>query len=117
MRYVFIFIALMMVAGYAIADDIVTMPTANQLKAGQVDIAAYYLKLNLDNSKGQPQFVNYQTIYMGITDKLELDVHRADVDRDRESTLFVGSYKLLSETQQMPDLVVGLQKLDWRRCL
>ena len=111
MRYVFIVVALLMIAGCAIADDIVTMPTANQLKAGEVDIAAYYLKLDLPNNMGAPQFVNYQTIYVGLTDRIELDAHRADVDRDRESTLFVGSYKLLGETQTMPDLVVGCRNL------
>lgn len=111
MRYVLIVIALAMVAGCAIADDIVTMPTANQLKAGQVDVAAYYLKLNLPNNLKMPQFVNYQTVYVGLTDKLELDAHRADVDRDRESTVLVGSYKLLGENKTLPDLVVGCRNL------
>lgn len=111
MRYIFIIVALLMVAGCAIADDIVTMPTANQLKAGEVDLAAYYLKLDLPNNLGAPQFVNYQTLYMGLTDKIELDAHRADVDRDRDATVFVGSYKLLGETQKIPDLVVGCRNL------
>ena len=109
MRYVFIVIALMMVAGYAMADDIVTMPTANQLKAGEVDVAAYYVKL--DSPAGTPQHADLQTLYVGLTDRIELDALRADVDGDRVSTVLVGSVKLLGETQTVPDLVVGCKNL------
>lgn len=109
MRFVIILIALVLMAGCAFADDIVTMPTANQLKAGQVDAAAYYLGLDLP--AGAPQFVQYQTVYVGLTDKFELDAHHANVDKDKESTVLVGSYKLLSETATMPDLVFGCRNL------
>lgn len=109
MRYVLIALAVAMLAGCAFADDIVTMPTANQLKAGEVDLAAYYLKLDLP--AGAPQHVNYQTVYVGITDRLELDAHIASVDNDRSSAVLVGSFKVLSETQVMPDLVVGCRNL------
>jgi len=105
MRYLGILGAILCVATCAYADDIVTMPTANQLKAGEVDLAVYYLGLDLP--PGAPESVNYQTLYVGLTDKLELDVHRADVDKDETSTVLVGSFKLLSETRQAPDLVVG----------
>lgn len=109
MRYVYIAIALMMVAGCAMADDIVTMPTANQLKAGQVDVAGYYLKL--DSPAGNPQHAYYQTVYVGLTDRIELDAHRTDVDNDKIATVLVGSFKLLSETPTVPDLVVGCRNL------
>ena len=55
---------LMMAVSCAFADDIVTMPTANQLKAGQVDAAAYYLTLHV-GALPNPQFVQYQTLYLG----------------------------------------------------
>lgn len=109
MRYALIVIAVLMLAGCAMADDIVTMPTANQLKAGEVDVAAYYLKLDLP--EGAPQHVNYETIYVGITKQLELDAHIASVDKDRTSTVLVGSFKVLSETKELPDLVVGCRNL------
>lgn len=109
MRYGLIAIAVLMLAGCACADDIVTMPTANQLKAGEVDVAAYYIKLDLPS--GAPQYVNYQTVYMGITDRLELDAHISQVDNDRNSTVLVGSLKVLSETQALPDVVVGCRNL------
>lgn len=109
MRYLFMLIALFLISGCAVADDIVTMPTANQLKAGEVDIAAYYL--GLDTPQGAPQFIQYQTLYVGLTDRIELDFHRANVDTDRASTVAVGSFKLLSESQTMPDLVVGCRNL------
>lgn len=109
MRYVLIAIAVMLLAGCALADDIVTMPTANQLKAGQVDVAAYYLKL--DMPAAAPQHVNYETVYLGLTNQLELDAHIAAVDKDRTSTVLVGSFKVLSEKQTLPDLVVGCRNL------
>jgi hypothetical protein len=56
-------------AASAWAGDIVTMPTANQLHKGEVDLAYYYLSLDLP--EGAPQHVNYQTVYVGFTDKFE----------------------------------------------
>lgn len=109
MRYLILVVALMLVAGCVVADDIVTMPTANQLKAGQIDLAAYYL--GLDMPSAQPQSVNYQTLYVGLTDNLELDVHRADVDKDDTSNVIVAQYKVLSETATTPDLVFGVRNL------
>lgn len=94
----------------AFADDIVTMPTANQLKAGQVDAAAYYLTLHV-GAYPNPAFVQYQTLYIGVTDKLEIDAHRSAVDNNKTATIFVASYKLLSESPTLPDLVVGCRNL------
>lgn len=98
-----------MAASAALADDIVTMPTANQLKAGEVDVAAYYLDLDLP--AGQPRFVQYQTLYVGLSDRVEVDVHRANVDRDKQSVVLVGSYKIAGEQGMRPDLVVGVRNL------
>ena len=91
------------------ADDIVTMPTANQLKAREVDVAAYYLDLKMP--PGAPQFVHYQTLYVGLTDKLEVDFHRAQVNRDAESIVTVVTLKLVSEGPATPDVVVGIRNL------
>jgi|LSQX01.1.fsa_nt_gb hypothetical protein len=109
MRYLYFVIALLMIAGCAVADDIVTMPTANQLKAGEVDVAVYYIKL--DNPQPAPQQVHYQTVYVGVTDRLEIDAHFAQVHRDRDSTVLVASYKALSETPKQPDVVIGCRNL------
>ncbi|MHB9035161.1 MAG: hypothetical protein ACYC64_00740 [Armatimonadota bacterium] len=109
MRYLLVVAAALMISACAFADDIVTMPTANQLKAGEVDMAAYYL--GLDAPAANPQFVQYQTVYVGLTDKIELDAHRSAVDNDETATVLVGSYKLLSETQAKPDLVVGCRNI------
>lgn len=98
--------ALVLCAGIVLAADIVTMPTANQLKKGEVEVAAYYLDLK-KAAPAAPAFVNYETLYVGVTNWLEVDVHQANVDRDKNSTVFVGSVKLLSETPTLPDVVVG----------
>ncbi|MCC6441920.1 MAG: hypothetical protein IT210_00535 [Armatimonadetes bacterium] len=108
MRYLLILFALLL-AGAALADDIVTMPTANQLKAREVDVALYYL--DLDNQSPAPRFVQYQTAYIGLTDKVELDIHRAAVDNNETSIVLVGSVRLLSETKVLPDLVAGVRNL------
>lgn len=112
MRSLLICGLLALCAGLALAADIVTVPTANQLKAGQIDVAAYYI--DLDEPAGSavaPRFVNYQTVYVGLTDWLELDIHRADVDRDKDSIVLVATGKLLSETPSRPDVVVGVRNL------
>lgn len=112
MRNLLISLLLALCAGMVLAADIVTMPTANQLKKGEVELAAYYLDLDLNAPVGMaPEFVNYETLYVGVTDWLELDVHQANVNRDKSSTVFVVSGKLLAETQTLPDVVVGVRNL------
>lgn len=109
MRYLLAVALALLAASCACADDVITMPTANQLKAGEVDTAAYYL--SLDNPSVAPQFVQYQTLYMGLTDRLELDVHRSAVDKNETATILVASYRLLSENARTPDLVIGCRNL------
>ncbi|MCL4499229.1 MAG: hypothetical protein M1335_03170 [Chloroflexi bacterium] len=109
MRYLCVLAAVLLFSGCAFAADIVSMPTANQLKAGDVEAAAYYF--GLDNPSVAPQHVQLQTLYLGLTDRLELDVHHATVDKDEESTIFVGTFKLLSESVTKPDLVIGCRNL------
>ncbi|MCX8052900.1 MAG: hypothetical protein N3B12_03760 [Armatimonadetes bacterium] len=111
MRYIgILFFAVACVCGCAFADDIVTMPTANQLKAGELDVAAYYI--DLDFPSQAPQFIQYQTLYLGLTDRFELDIHRASVDKDETSVVLVGSVKLLNETPTVPDLVFGVRNFN-----
>lgn len=93
----------------AFAGDIVTVPTANQLKKGQVDVAYYWL--GLDFPSGQPQHVQAQTVYLGLTDKIEIDLHRYEVDNDRDSTLVNASFSLMRETTVLPDIVVGSRNI------
>lgn len=109
MRYICAVIMILLAASCAFADDIVTMPTANQLKAGEVDAAAYYL--TLDFPSAAPQYVQYQTLYVGLTDKLELDVHRSSVDKNETGTIFVASYKVLAESPTTPDMVIGCRNI------
>ncbi|MHB9134618.1 MAG: hypothetical protein ACYDBB_26390 [Armatimonadota bacterium] len=106
MKFILI-VSLCCLAACAWAADIVTMPTANQLKQGEIDVAYYYLALDLPD--GAPQSVHYQTLYVGLTDWLEVDAHRADVDKDKTSVVLVGSIKLLSESPTKPDLVIGVR--------
>lgn len=93
------------------AADIVTVPTANQLKAGEVDVAYYYLGLDLPSAA--PQNLQAQTLYYGLTDKVEIDLHRYDPqgDKDKTSVIVNGSVLLLQESPKMPNVVVGVRNL------
>lgn len=103
---------LALVASAAFAGDIVTVPTANQVKAGEVDVAAYYLFIDSDQLV-EPlpaldiDFVRAQTLYVGLTDELELDVHRYDVDFAGEDTIVNATWKLTSEGPKTADIVIG----------
>jgi len=113
MRASIIVIALLFVlslAAAAVAGDIVTMPTANQVKAGEVDVADYYLFLDFPDY--MPQFVRVQTLYVGVTNQIELDIHRYDLDKvNQPETMAIVSYKLLSENATQPDLVIGARDI------
>jgi hypothetical protein len=103
---------LVFAAGLAMAGDIVTVPTANQVKAGEVDLAIYYLGLDNDSlvEPIQPlgiDMVRAQTVYIGVTDKLEIDAHRYDVDVLGVKTIFNATWVLQQETLKRPIVVVG----------
>ena len=94
-------------AGAAPAGDIVTVPTANQLRAGEVDMAVYYIGL-----QDLPmEFVRAQTLYVGLTDEIELDAHRYDVDPAlpgiKPETIWNATYLVLAEDAKQPSLVIG----------
>jgi hypothetical protein len=101
-----VLVATLVAVGVSVfAADIVTVPTANQLKKGQVDVAYYWI--GLDKPAGQPQHVQAQTVYLGLTDEIEIDLHRYEVDNDRDSTVVNASFSLMRETTALPDVVVG----------
>jgi hypothetical protein len=93
--------------GSALAADIVTVPTANQLSAGQLDLAYYYIGLDLP--AGAPQHVNVQTLYYGLTEQLELDLHRYQVDKGSTDTIVNATWKFMDERRDSVDAVVGVR--------
>jgi hypothetical protein len=100
---------LALLATTAFAADILTMPTANQMKAGEVDVAAYHL--NLVNSPVGD--VEAQTLYVGITDWLEVDAHRYDYDLAgvETDTILNATIMLRREDAFGPDVVVGVRDI------
>ena len=99
-------------ASVAHAGDIVTVPTANQLKAGEIDLAGYYIFVDNDALVDviQPLDINSiraQTIYMGLTDEVELDVHRYDVDKVGTDSIYNASAVLMKESAKHPMVVIG----------
>jgi hypothetical protein len=111
MRVIAILVLTLVAVSAAYCADIVTVPTANQLKAGQIDVAYYYLGLDLP--AGAPQSLQAQTLYIGLTDRVELDVHRYDPQKnlDKTSTIVNASVLLLPETALNPAVVIGGRNL------
>ncbi|MBI2843773.1 MAG: hypothetical protein HYX78_10270 [Armatimonadetes bacterium] len=107
MKAIVIIVAVLLAAGAAYSGDIVTVPTANQLKAGEIDVAYYYL--GLDMPVGLPSSLQAQTVYIGLTDRIELDVHRYDPEKalDKTSTIVNASLLILGETAVTPAIVIG----------
>jgi hypothetical protein len=99
-------------AGAAVAGDIVTVPTANQLKAGEVDLAAYYIGVD-NGSLVEPiqgvgiDYVRAQTLYVGVTDRVELDAHRYDVNELGVETIWNATVVLQQEDLSRPIVVLG----------
>ncbi len=99
-------------AGAVMAADIVTVPTANQVKAGEVDLAVYYVDVDRDSliPPIRPlgiDYVRFQTIYVGVTDKLEIDAHRCDVDVLGVETIWNATYVVQDEDATRPVIVIG----------
>ncbi len=99
-------------AGVASAGDIVTVPTANQVKAGEIDLAGYYIFVDNDALVDAIQpldigSVRAQTFYMGLTDEVELDIHRYDVDKVGKDSIYNLSVLLLKEDAKRPNLIIG----------
>lgn len=98
--------------GVALAGDIVTVPTANQLAAGEVDFALYYISVD-NGSLIAPlrpmgiDAVRVQTIYVGVTDKVEVDAHRYDVDELGVATIWNATVVLQAEDMERPEVVLG----------
>jgi len=106
------FLLLALGAGMAMAGDIVTVPTANQVKAGEIDVAIYYIGIDNDALVDAIQpigidLVRVQTLYLGLTDSLELDVHRYDVDEIGVESIYNATYVVLKEDAQRPIVVIG----------
>jgi hypothetical protein len=108
-----------LMAGWALAGDIVTVPTANQLKAGESDVALYYIGVDRDSliaplQKLDIDSVRAQTLYVGITDQVEVDAHRYDVDTLGTNTIWNSTIMVQPETGSHPIVVVGGRDLSRR---
>jgi hypothetical protein len=103
-------------AGSALAADIVTVPTANQLGAGEMDMAFYYIAVDEGSlpvvPPGGMDFVRCQTLYVGLTDKVELDAHRYDLDgAPATTTIWNATVVAQKEDLKRPIVVLGVRDL------
>ena len=107
-------------AASVFAGDIVTVPTANQLKAGEFDVAGYYIGVDKRGNPG-PDWIHAETLYYGVTDDFEVDLHFYQVDKvvdggtlldpERDSVVLIASYRLVPETPTTPIVVIGGRNL------
>jgi hypothetical protein len=116
-----VFVALL-AATAAMAADIVTVPTANQLKAGEVDVAHYWIGTDLPPIQTPggplraPTQLNFNTLYVGLTDRIEIDAHEVKpVGGDiaiASSTIWNATVLLLKEDKRNPNVVIGGRNLE-----
>ena len=79
------------------------------LKRGEMELAYYHV--DLDALAPQPESIQIQAYYIGVTNWLELYAQRMAVDKDMTSVVLVGSLRLMSETPTKPDLVFGCRNM------
>jgi len=104
-------LALAVCAGAALAGDIVSMPSANQVGPGEVDLAQYYIHFNYPYA-GLPSHAYFSTMYVGVTDRVELDVWYIDANRAPNETILNATGLVLSERKgDQLDLVVGVRDM------
>jgi hypothetical protein len=96
----------------ALAGDIVTMPTANQMGPGEVDVAQYYISFDYPPGPS-PGHAYFTTMYVGVTDRIEVDVWYIDADKGIPNvTVLNATGLLLSERKGDPaDVVVGVRDI------
>ena len=108
-----VFVALL-AATAATAADIVTVPTANQLKAGEVDVAHYWIGTDLPT--GAPTQINFNTLYVGLTDRVEIDAHQVKMIGGALSfpstTIWNATILVLKEDKRNPNVVIGGRNLE-----
>jgi hypothetical protein len=109
MRLFCLVAALVFAASVVSAYDIITVPTANLLKQGEIELAYYHAFLRGDNPK--PEFMHVETLYVGVTDRLELDAHSYAIDNNDTSVIVIGNVKLLSESKDGADVVFGCKNM------
>jgi len=105
-------LALAVWAGPARAGDIVTMPTANQLGAGEVDLAQYHIWFRYPPGSGAPTHAWFSTMYVGVTDRVEVDVWYINPNKQPSQTVINATGLLTSQRKgDYADVVVGIRDL------
>jgi hypothetical protein len=96
----------------ATAGDIVTMPTANQLRAGEVDLAQYHIWFRYPPGPPLPTHAWFSTMYVGVTDRAEIDVWYINPNKVPSQTVINATGLLTSERKgDYADVVVGIRDL------
>jgi hypothetical protein len=96
----------------AMAGDIVDMPTANSVAPQHVETNY----IHWDLSGGPPRFADIYEVFIGVMDRVELDVDVADLDNVKtftEANLYLTAVR---ETADHPSLIVGATNIfanDW----
>ena len=106
--------AALMLAAPSFAGDIVSMPTGNVVQPGNIELNGIYWSIPSPAGLGESTSVG--ELFVGVYDRLELDVLYADVDGLDSFTEVNGYLTLVKETASHPSLIVGATNLaedDW----
>jgi hypothetical protein len=95
------------------AGDIVSMPTANVVQPKNIELNAIYWMLPPSGSTGN---VTVGEAFLGVYDRLEIDVLYADIKDFDNFTEVNAYYTLLKESATRPGLIAGFTNVlgnDW----
>lgn len=102
-------LAALLAASAARAADIVTLPTANQTRAKDLELA--YYRFDLDYPPGAPTSLGIGTAYLGVTDWLEIDAWWLDPNKGGDKVQINPSILLMRESLVRPSIVIGAQDI------
>jgi len=113
-RALIVAVVAVVMAAPAFAGDIVAMPTGNMVAPHNVELNGIWWEQAA--SEGPGDYITIGEAFIGVVDRIELDVIYADV-KDVDSYTEVNLYgTVLKETAQTPSLIVGVTNLlgaDW----
>lgn len=96
------------------AGDILAVPTGNMVRPYNYEFN--YIYWQFDNPPGAPQAAHIFENFVGVTDRLELDVIDMHLQGMKDYTEINAYYSLIPETATRPSLIVGVNNLfgsDW----
>ncbi|MGD8237162.1 MAG: hypothetical protein PVH68_01305 [Armatimonadota bacterium] len=112
-------VLLLLASTAAFAGDTVFMPTGNQVAKGDFEYNFIYVDLDPPSAVpastrgrgGPPKFLMIHELFIGVTDRLEVDVDILDPENSDEAEEINVYYTVFKETDDHPSLILGAYNL------